>query len=184
MKIYVYVSESCKQQARIYQLEQQLQQIETAIEQAQNFLQFEIFEYPYYVRKRISYRYRLLAKVTEHYVDGEHYRIFSFLRFYHRGDKDYESLYINARSYGDSVYQQLNIEAQLDHFLLQRIQAHDQAASVCDAALITDMQNLCTDYLNFGHDDHSLTYRESRDWRFVIRPYLTGVSYSRCIRVW
>ena len=57
--MYVYISETCQQEAKLYQIEQKLEELANWVKKGSRpdfFKLFEIFQHPYYVRKSIGCR--------------------------------------------------------------------------------------------------------------------------------
>lgn len=91
--MYVYISETCQQEAKLYQIEQKLEELANWVKKGSRpdfFKLFEIFQHPYYVRKSIGYRYRLLAKMIDVPFEEKNYQIVVFFRLFLRGDDEYK----------------------------------------------------------------------------------------------
>ena len=182
MQWYIYISDTCQQQIQLYHLEEQIEKIKYSVEVERNSHQFETFSHPYYVRKHISHRYRLLTKIHNYSLDGEDYKVFIFLNIYSRGDKEYKNLYINAKSYGDSIYEQQNIAAYLDGYLRQRIHLSMQkeVKSIIPYELLQPRLNV---YLNLKYRDEiertTELYIEHASWLFVVKPKLTAIALKK-----
>ena len=114
--MYVYISQTCQQQAKLYQIEQKVEELASWIKDGsrQDFVKlFEIFQHPYYVRKGICYRYRLLAKMIEVSFGKQSYQIVVFFRLFLRGDDEYKMLFHQADEHGDFFYNQQHLDTEI-----------------------------------------------------------------------
>ncbi|MBF7684653.1 hypothetical protein I2F17_02235 [Acinetobacter sp. B10A] len=174
MKNYVYICKDCLKDVELYDLEQSINKIKNMIEHHHYFSHFEVFEYPYYVRKNIAHRYRLLVRLNE-YSDEQlgHYKVYVFLKVYTRGGKEYENLFINAKSYGDVIYSQCGIKNELEEFIVtlgqQPITVNQQSCT--EVRLF--IQQCGFDFLGLNRETVEMQYfTEPRQWGYATIPYL------------
>lgn len=180
MSLYVYISEKCEEEARSYHLEEHLYQLKNRVEQEQNLSQFEVFEYPYRVKKRLGYNYRLLTRLCYVEIQQKKYQVLVFLKLYNRGDKDYSLLYINAKARGDFIYQQQNIDPYLQHYVQQRLtQQHVQVQYEFNDQDLLYLQHSRINVLNL-QQQLAEYYVESPAWRYQVRPILRAQELSNC----
>lgn len=172
MSLYVYISEKCEEEAKIYHLEEHLYQLKNRVEQEQHFAQFEVFEYPYQVKKRVGYNYRLLTRLCYVEIQQKKYQVLVFLKLYNRGDKDYSLLYIHAKTRGDFIYQQQNIEPYLHDYVQQRLtQQHVISQYDFSEQDLLYLQYSRINLLNLQQQPTEESYLESPLWRYQIRPF-------------
>lgn len=176
--MYIFISDDCLQDAKTYHIEEKLQELAGWVEESdyQQFSSmFEMFEYPYYVRKGLAHRYRLLVKLTDVMVDGIKYPVVVFFKIFHRGRKDYETLYIKAEENGDNFYQQQNLDNIVSEFVTTKVKNNDlnlpieQHTEECYSCL----HHAKTNYLQLSRlvtDDY---YCEDISWWAGVRPHLT-----------
>lgn len=118
--MHVFISKQCQQEAKDYQVESKIQELAEWVRAGdwQKFCQlFERFQHPYYVRKNIGYRYRLLAKITHVPYRQEDYQVIVFFRVFHRGSDCYESLFHQADQHGDILYNQQRLDGEINKHL-------------------------------------------------------------------
>lgn len=175
--MYVYISESCSQEAKTYQIEEKIQELKQWVEAGdlQQFLSlFEIFEHPYYVKKGISYRYRLLVKMVDITHEENHYKIIVFFKIFLRGNKNYESLFIQAEKRGDILYEQQNIE----HLLIKFVQNGLFSQTFTDVPTnhvdndLNFLYQIKNNDLQLSSHNGAEYYQESPNWLYQIRPFL------------
>lgn len=169
--LYTFIAEECKQEAKKFGLVSALESIRQRIEKDQNLNKFELFEFPYLMRKKFSYQYRLLIKMVRREYQNKIYDIVVFLKIYHRGDKSYNSLYINSRPQFDAIYQQRDVEPALNEFVKNLSPQQD-----IQAQQSSDLLPLLTEYrvdsLNLSEIIHEFYY-ESTQWQYAIAPKLS-----------
>lgn len=93
--MYTYISESCIFEAKEHAITNHLMNLAQRVENMdyQAFsTNLEMFTYPFYVKKKFGYNYRLLAKLAQVVVDGEKYSVVVFFKIFGRGDDDYDDL--------------------------------------------------------------------------------------------
>lgn len=79
--MYTYISESCIFEAKEHAITNHLMNLAQRVENMdyQAFsTNLEMFTYPFYVKKKFGYNYRLLAKLAQVVVDGEKYSVVVF----------------------------------------------------------------------------------------------------------
>lgn len=169
--LYTFVAEECKQEAKKFGLIQALDAVKQRIEKDQNLNKFELFEFPYLMRKKFSYQYRLLIKMVRREYQNKIYDIVVFLKIYHRGDKSYNSLYINSRPQFDAIYQQRDVEPALDEFVKNLSPQYFETSQ-----LSSDLLPLLTEYridsLNLSEIVPEFYY-ESTQWQYAVAPKLS-----------
>lgn len=170
-QLYIHITEQCKNEARTFNLLDQLEKLKARVERDQNLMQFEVFEFPYQVKKYFAYQYRLVTHLQTIHYENKDYRILTFLKIYHRGDKSYEKWYINAKQYGDSVYKQRNVAKEIDELLPILAQQDDDIQYVQSEYLYL-LRNYRVDILRLGHQP-SEYYQETLTWQYDIAPKLS-----------
>jgi hypothetical protein len=184
--MYVYISQTCQQQAKLYQIEQKVEELASWIKDGsrQDFVKlFEIFQHPYYVRKGICYRYRLLAKMIEVSFGKQSYQIVVFFRLFLRGDDEYKMLFHQADEHGDFFYNQQHLDTEIANNIERIITlakpSHPSASAASarinqsDSLLyfIQAKTNLLQLSPRAAHGDY---YQEDLSWHHGLRPFLTA----------
>lgn len=179
--MYVYISETCQQEAKTYNIETKIEELAGWVKNGdfQDFKGlFEIFEHPYYVRKGVYYRYRLLAKLVDIPYQGTNYQIAVFFRLFHRGSDDYETLFHQASKHGDFFYYQQDIDDKLEKFLEETLLV--SVSSVHNFIPYSEPNSFAyfmyakTNLLQFGQPKVNQDYyHEKPSWYYGTRPFLT-----------
>lgn len=169
--LYIHITEQCKLEAKNFNLLEQLEKLKARVERDQNLMQFEVFEFPYQVKKYFSYQYRLVTHIDNITYQNKNYRILTFLKIYHRGDKSYEKWYINARQYGDTVYKQRNVAKEIEQFLPQ-IAQQDNEVEYIETKYQHLLANYRVDILNLAQEPNEY-YQETLTWQYDIAPKLS-----------
>lgn len=118
--MFVYVSDLCWQHAKEHQIEDKINELKKWIEQGdfRYFTkEFEIFSHPYYVRKKLAYYYRLIARHTEVIINDERHGVAVFFRLFHRSDKGYDDFYYHTVRQGDMLYNQQKLDDKVIEYV-------------------------------------------------------------------
>lgn len=170
--IHIYIAKQCREDAKTFNLLEQLEKFRCRVERDQNLMLFEVFEFPYQIRKYFAYQYRLVTHIADVPYQGKLYRILTFLKIYHRGDKSYEKWYINARQHGNFIYKQRNIDQEIQELLPTLAKQNLQ----CDENTQDYKHLLATynvDLLNLSQQIKEY-YDETPTWRYELAPNLTA----------
>ncbi|MDO4699970.1 MAG: hypothetical protein Q4A69_04745 [Moraxella sp.] len=167
--LHVHISGKCQKEAEYYGLVEQIYKLKEHVLRNQSLTQFEKFEYPYRVKKYLSYQYRLLARIDEYPHQNNLYRVLSFIKIFGRKDKDYEKLWINTKEYGNHIFFQSGADIELKEFINTLLQNNQPPITPPPHLFI----NYRVDTLNFLQNID--TYQESPIWRYEIAPNLSAL---------
>lgn len=181
--MYVYISEICQQETKLYQIEQKIEELANWVKAGsrQDFFKlFEIFQHPYYVRKGVGYRYRLLAKMLDVPFEGKNYQIVVFFRIFLRGDDDYKTLFHQADEHGDFFYNQQNLDNKIADYVACLANPTHKLTAQLTSERINQSDSLAyliqakTNLLQLSQRQHSREYyQEGLSWYSGTRPFLT-----------
>lgn len=181
--MYVYISEICQQETKLYQIEQKIEELANWVKAGsrQDFFKlFEIFQHPYYVRKGVGYRYRLLAKMLDVPFEGKNYQIVVFFRIFLRGDDDYKTLFHQADEHGDFFYNQQNLDNKIADYVACLANPTHKLTAQLTSERINQSDSLAyliqakTNLLQLRQRQHSREYyQEGLSWYSGTRPFLT-----------
>lgn len=181
--MYVYISETCQQEAKLYQIEQKLEELANWVKKGSRpdfFKLFEIFQHPYYVRKSIGYRYRLLAKMIDVPFEEKNYQIVVFFRLFLRGDDEYKTLFCQADKHGDFFYNQQNLYIEIASYVANIANSSYKSSNGPVAVRISHSDSLAyfiqakTNLLQLSQRaNNEEYYQEDIGWYYGARPFLT-----------
>lgn len=181
--MYVYISEICQQETKLYQIEQKIEELANWVKAGsrQDFFKlFEIFQHPYYVRKGVGYRYRLLAKMLDVPFEGKNYQIVVFFRIFLRGDDDYKTLFHQADEHGDFFYNQQHLDSKIADYVVSLANPTPKPTARLTSESINQSDSLVyliqakTNLLQLSQRQLSSEYyQESLGWHSGTRPFLT-----------
>lgn len=173
------MSAACEEDASTHTLLDHLVKLKEKLEKDQNWDTFEFFEYPYVVKKRVAYSFRILARVCEVSVQQKRFQVLVFLRLYKRGDKDYDLLFIGAKTQGDSIYHTQKIQELLPTYVQSRLKQPKQQLSEQNRQLdLSDLGLIKINPNNLGNMPSNLLYQEKVSWVWHVRPLLSGSELS------
>lgn len=177
--MYVFISDVCQQEAKTYGIEDKIQQLIQWVENSsyQTFTDlFEMFAHPYYVRKGVAYKFRLLVKMLDIMIDEQPQQIVVFFRIFCRGDKDYNTLFHKADQHGDFFYNQQNLDNLVVESLKQQLNHIQQQPTyqlISPSDSLTYFLQAKTNLLQLQSCPEQLEYyRESASWVYGVRPSL------------
>ena len=181
--MYVYISEICQQETKLYQIEQKIEELANWVKAGsrQDFFKlFEIFQHPYYVRKGVGYRYRLLAKMLDVPFEGKNYQIVVFFRLFLRGDDDYKTLFHQADEHGDFFYNQQHLDSKIADYVVNLANPTHKPTAKLTSERINQSDSLVyliqtkTNLLQLSQRQLSSEYyQEGLGWHSGTRPFLT-----------
>ena len=181
--MYVYISEICQQETKLYQIEQKIEELANWVKAGsrQDFFKlFEIFQHPYYVRKGVGYRYRLLAKMLDVPFEGKNYQIVVFFRIFLRGDDDYKTLFHQADEHGDFFYNQQHLDSKIADYVVNLANPTHKPTAKLTSERINQSDSLVyliqtkTNLLQLSQRQLSSEYyQEGLGWHSGTRPFLT-----------
>ncbi|MBL9181084.1 MAG: hypothetical protein JNN17_03015 [Verrucomicrobiaceae bacterium] len=118
MALFVYITDSCREDARTHALSDEIERLKERIESTQSTSHFNPFPPPYLVKKKMGGRQgRLIADLRKH---GDH-AVVVFLAIMIRGDKAYENQFaVNPVAYGLQHFQHLVTAEQLGVYIDER----------------------------------------------------------------
>jgi len=118
MALFVYITDSCREDARTHALSDEIERLKERIESTQSTSHFNPFPPPYLVKKKMGGRQgRLIADIRKH---GEQ-AVVVFLAIMIRGDKAYENQFaVNPVAYGSQHFQHLVRPEELEAYLEER----------------------------------------------------------------
>ena len=91
MSMFVYITENCRQEAKLHARSDDIETVAKQIERTQNTLMFDRFPQPYLVKKKFAGRQgRLIGSEHVVDVDGLEHKLVLLLSVMIRGDKDYD----------------------------------------------------------------------------------------------
>lgn len=168
--MYVFISENCRKEAKIFGLEAKIDKIARQIERLDYHeftTQVDKFEHPFYVKKQVAYNYRLLVKVVDLDIDDKHHQVAVFFKIFNRSNKGYDDFYYHVEKQGNMLYNQQDIDKKLTWHLknlphkrdLKNTKVMNQDDSVGYFFQVrTDILQL----VSLGN--YAQYYEESRDW--------------------
>jgi hypothetical protein len=72
MTIFVYITDTCREQATKHHINQALDKLVANIEREQAFWRLDSFPYPFWVKKRLGNRHsRLICRLESHQIHGQ-----------------------------------------------------------------------------------------------------------------
>lgn len=177
--MYTYISKSCIFEAKEHTITNHLMNLAQRVENMdyQAFsTNLEMFAYPFYVKKKFGYNYRLLAKLAQVVVDGEKYSVVVFFKIFGRGDDDYDDLAVKDINsyYGEELYRQQKLDDLLVDHLKTRLQNKNETPHCpfdlkeSQAQLYQAKQNT----LPLATHHALSTLGQSTTWRYGICPFL------------
>lgn len=182
--MFVYVSETCQQQAKEFGLTDKLSELKHWTEKG-NFYDFakmfEIFTHPYYVYKKLRYYYRLLVRYVEVVVNNKSYGVAVFFSLLHRGNKEYDDFYFRVKKQGDLLYNQQKLEKQLETYISERLMrqsvfAENAPVLVNDSQALQYFLQAKINVLNFGIiSENQEYYQETLYWRYFKLPTINEI---------
>jgi len=138
MAIYVYATESCREEARKHSVEPQLDRIIKKVESDQSYSQFQPFPSPFLVKKKFGmFIGRLIAQVEE--VDGN--VVLVLLAFMLRGSKEYKDrggFHNDPHKYAEQHFRARYKSEDLARFVAQK----EQDPPVAAKPVLEDQESL------------------------------------------
>lgn len=174
--MFVFISDLCKAQIQEQQISDKVLELQTWVENGDfhHFTElFEIFVHPYYVRKKVAYQYRLLARHSTVTLDEQSHGVVVFFACFARGDKAYDDFYFNPARQGDFLYNQQQLDDKLTDYVKARLNeaTAPKPVMVNEALALTYLIKAKTNLLHLECPPQD-TYTESRLWRYHIAPRL------------
>lgn len=177
--MYVYVSENCRKEAKIFGLEAKIDKIAKQIERLDYHgftTQVEKFEHPFYVKKQVAYNYRLLVKVVDLDIEGKHHQVAVLFKIFNRSNKGYDDFYYHVERQGNILYNQQNIDGKLHHYIKNISQKKDikNTKVMNQDDCFGYFLQIKTDLLQLsGLIASDQYYQEDSTWYYGLRPYLS-----------
>ncbi|MBL0231014.1 MAG: hypothetical protein IPP76_09525 [Moraxellaceae bacterium] len=121
MTIFVYITDTCREQATKHHINQALDKLVANIEREQAFWRLDSFPYPFWVKKRLGNRHsRLICRLESHQIHGQAQDVLVCLSIFQRGDSQYSKMYWQMTEKGEELYKQVVDVSALKNWLIDR----------------------------------------------------------------
>lgn len=179
--MHVFISKQCQQEAKDYRVEQKIQELADWVRSGdlQKFFElFGRFQHPYYVRKGIGYRYRLVVKVVEVDYQNQSHPVIVFFRIFIRSSSDYKTLFHQADQNGDFFYNQQCLDNEIFQYIKSILTDRKSEPLLTSKTLTHNdslnylMQAKVNQFLLNKRQMSEEYYQEHSSWIFGVRPLL------------
>jgi superfamily I DNA/RNA helicase len=126
MTIFVYITDTCREQAKIHHINHALDKLAADIEREQAFWRLDSFPYPFWVKKRLGNRHsRLICRLETHQIQGQAQDVLVCLNIFQRGDSQYDKIYWQMVEKGEELYKRVVNVQILKNWLITRCTQHE-----------------------------------------------------------